>query len=497
MPTNVYLTNNGPRAVDLLLRRVGPSHVFDGHFHQLLNSVNGETSEAKVLSVDRGGDFHAGDAVGVGELQLWVSGIFVAALQVMLDNSTDPFKDAIHWSWRVPTTAEGRWDDSHDPLNVKYSTPAGDVSFTVQGRGTIGFDDIYLTLDHKLKGYTSFAAERDPQHSRLVSFATTQAGDAMIATAPMVAGGPPIACWQTKAISVDRGRRLVGSASVLVGLDGQRPTYAAAQTEREEVWLATDQGVVSYIALDLPSGAATSALSFSNIWLNGSQAVVDVFATATVSGAQRLYHRVLALAPLAWVGDWTDWDKVVVPPSYTASRDYRYLFSASPGGIIRGAGIYYTYASWGSTSWSSWSGLDPLPNGATAAALQAFAWYTDDKPQKEVGLLCTATDGRVYFFTFDTPPPKWTLAGAGIRGGVEVGAETNSSPLAARGETSLVEGFVWVKEHTIDLKRELPDTRTVGPFAIVNPYKRATDGGATVLRQSDDGLGPTSVSTGL
>src|SRR5689334_9987425 len=98
MPTNVYLTNNGNRMVDLVLKLVGPSHVFDEHFHQLLPSVNAKLT-AKVLSVDRGGDFHAGDAVGVGELQLWVSGVFVAALQVMLDNSTDPFKDAIHWSW--------------------------------------------------------------------------------------------------------------------------------------------------------------------------------------------------------------------------------------------------------------------------------------------------------------------------------------------------------------------------------------------------------------
>jgi hypothetical protein len=495
MPTNVYLTTSANTPVDLVLRTIGPDHGLDDHYHLLTQQVPSSATDVKVMSVDRGGHLHAGDAVDVGELQLWVAGVFVAALQVMLDNQQNPIMDTIHWSWRVPTPTECRWDSSYDALPIEYGTSAADVHFTVQGRKTVGFDDIYLNLRAQVKGYSSLAADRHRQASSVLAFATLMDGTGMVAGAPMLDEGPAAPIWKPMEARAEGTARFVGSASVLTSFTTST-AYIAALTDHDQVWIGTTQGkTVASLTLKPPTGVV-KALAFSNIW-QAPQLAVDVFATAETSdGKRRLYHRLLGLEPFRFHSDWDDWDATVALPAYCPSSDYRYLFMASPGGIIRGAGVYYTYAAWGSTSWSSWTGLEGLPNGAVTSALTAFPWYSDDKPQAQVGVICTATDRTVYFFTFDQSPPKWTKGASGVTGPVAVAASTNSSPMAAHGPTSMLGGFNWIKEHAFSLTEVVPDSRAFGNVALVVPFKVPGATHAALVRESDNGFWPTAVGVG-
>ncbi len=149
MPTNVYLTTSttaGP--VDLKLVPLGPTTVYDDHFHLDVASVGRIKQDVFVMSVDRGGHLHAGDAVGVVELQLSIAGVFETALQIMLNNRSNPVRDDLYWTWRAPTaTGDGQWTEEHVEESFRYDAPPGYVSLTARGQKTLGFDDIYVKLE--------------------------------------------------------------------------------------------------------------------------------------------------------------------------------------------------------------------------------------------------------------------------------------------------------------------------------------------------------------
>lgn len=144
MPTYVYLTTQAPGEVSLSLVNTGPDTAFWGDFKLERTSVPANSNETRVMQVDRNpGVF---DHTTVAELRLSIGGRFIIALEVMLSSGTSPIKSAIWWGWRAATRETGRFETDHNPHVASVSVGGWNYTFTVQGRGTVGFDDIYITL---------------------------------------------------------------------------------------------------------------------------------------------------------------------------------------------------------------------------------------------------------------------------------------------------------------------------------------------------------------
>jgi hypothetical protein len=494
VPTNVFLTTTTNAEVDLVFVYLGPSDAYRDHFHQKQTWAPPDASGVHVMSIDRGGDVHVGDATGIGELQLWVAGVFTGALQVMLDNRTMPVKNAIYWNWRVPTVAEGRWTTSHEAHAISYASDAATVTLSVQGQGTIGFDDIHVTLFAEVASFTSLAAVRDEQRGRLVAFATDTRGCGTVATAPLVPPGPAEIAW-TPSTAVSDGT-LAGDAAVLTGWTFSVPGWIAARTQDGGLWIRDVDGTgATTVPLDAP--ATVVAVTFSDLWEQAKGIpAADVFLTAGAPGSLRLYHRVLLLAPVVELrGRWQDWGAVLAPPGYTTSLTRRYLFAAQPGGILSSAAIQCCTASLWAADWGMWHGTWALPRGVTPVAVTASTRWFDGKPQEPAAAIFTGDDGSVNWLSLDVVIPGWRRAASGFRGPVLATPASNVCQVLGRGPGGLTPGQIWPKESIMEFSRPDPGSAAVRAFAPVNPYVPAAIVKAprfAVVLQSDVACAPAS-----
>lgn len=494
MGSNVYLTGEASASIDLQVVHVGPRPEFNGHFHLQTDSVAADAKNVEVMRIDRGGDYHVGDAVGISELQFWIAGVFVGALQVMLDNSTDPFKDAMHWSWRTPAAAgEGRWTEKRATRMTSYRTDAADVQITIGERAAF-FDDLHVTVKAGVAGYRAVTAIRDPRRTRLLAFALDASGVGVAAQAQMCPESEsPAPAWQHRIMRAAQDAKLVGEPTILRSIDATAPAYLTARTGGGGLWLAdVDSGAQWQVPITV-GRAPLSSLLVGAMWAQSDKWLADVFATAGPGGQLALYHNVLRLSspPQLLRTDWDDWKSVLLRPSYAVGESQQYLFALTPT-TLGGQGIYYCSASWGGR-FGMWHSLPSLPGSARATALTAFTWTNGEEPQDPAALVCVANDGRAYAWV-PAFPNEWKDLGRGpYSGAVDIGVLSSKSPLVARSTTGLIGGYGTIKEAAFWLGRPIPDSRPFGPFATLSTRRKYSDQhelDTVLVLQSDNGRGP-------
>lgn len=497
MGTYVYLTTATSADVDLQVVHVGPETEFDDHYHLSTQRVGPTEKDKQVMEIDRGGDIHFGDAVGVSELQLWISGVFVGALQVMLDNSTTPVKDAMNWTWRTPqATGDGYWTEARVSQNASYQTDAAQVEIQIREQATGFFDDLYVTVKATVTGYRAVAAIRDPRRKRALAFALDTSGAGVFAQAPLLpAQTPSQPAWQSSVIQANQGAKLVGDPTILRSLTTTAPTYLTARTDTACLWLTDADSRDQWQLPIAVGGAPLSSLTVGAMWQDGAVWFADVFATAGASGQSMLYHNVLRLSnpPKFVQSAWDNWKTVLLPPSYAIGETEQYLFALMPA-TLGGQGIYYCSASLPKGGFGMWHALPALPKSATALALAAFTWHHTDMPQDPAALVCAASDNKVYGWA-RALPNQWEDAGGQLLGPVQGGVESNVSPLVARSSTGLVAGYGIVKEVVFNISNPVPNSAGFKAVAILysceNP--NASSPSRVLVVQRADGRGPLAV----
>jgi hypothetical protein len=69
---------------------------------------------------------------------------YLASLQVLVRGHG--LGSMIWWRWRTAAAMNGEWVTDHDPHDVICPQAQTRYAFTVQGVGTVGYDDINVTL---------------------------------------------------------------------------------------------------------------------------------------------------------------------------------------------------------------------------------------------------------------------------------------------------------------------------------------------------------------
>lgn len=146
MPTYVYMSANTQSDVAIQLHNTGPNDEDWNRFKDVRASVPRTSTHQRVMTVDRTAS--GGDHTIIAELRFYIDGVFIIALEVML--TAGNFTNEIYWSWRTATKTTGRFVTDHDPHTTTVPIGGWTYTFTVKGKGTIGFDDIYVSLQSTL-----------------------------------------------------------------------------------------------------------------------------------------------------------------------------------------------------------------------------------------------------------------------------------------------------------------------------------------------------------
>lgn len=448
MPTNVYLSCATQAAVGLALAPTGPTDDFTDRFHLKTGTAAPAANDLFVLEIDRGGGIHFGDAVEQVELRLSLGARFVGAFVFLIDSDGEPIKNTLHWSWRTPLPAIGRFVNDYSTQSISYETPEATLTLTITGRSTVGFDDVYLTVTSVPVTISRLVAVRDPAGQRIVAFAVTSRGDAIIQTSPTEEASPQ---WQRITPPSGPAARLTGEIAISVGLGSGTPAPTLLSlTQPGNLWIAS-LGLPTATQLPLglidqvPIGMATS-----EIRVEENAPTIELFLIVKAASGARLLRRVLGLTPKPhfMAATWDDWGAVNgVRPSYTPGSPYRYIFVSSTSTLGNQA-VYYVYAAADGTSWSTWKGLAKLPGGAAPASLTAFAWYSDPGHPKNVAIVVVGDDRAIYHLPDHDFNGQWGVSASRLADGpIVAGQGTNETPLTVSSLGNLATAGYWIKEN--------------------------------------------------
>lgn len=487
MPTNVYLTSDCFAEVKLEFMLSGPSTDFSGNFHLLEKTVPAKTtSSRKVMSVDRDG-WYAGDVVTMGELRISVGGQFVGALQVMLTSLHIPIKNTIWWSARTPGAATTWFTSDHEPHSFAFSSALGSFSFTFQGVGTVGFDDIEVKITAVARTLTALTACGDPVRRLLAGLTVDNQGAATIWTSPMQS--PP--AWSP--VPVPAPVALSARAALSVGYTSDcPPTQALMVTSDQRLAVATAQP--SPAVTLLPLGLSGTVLSITASDLQGGpSAWCDVF-VVTREGDQprRLFRRTLTIGrTVSFDGGWDDWGNVASDTvSYAPGRS-RYLFTVVDT-LVGARRVYYSFASPRSRSWSLWRGMAALPDNALPSNVVGVTWCDNDVPSW-VGVVVTAASGALYYDYEDNfQVGRWRKGQVSGVIGPAVSSPLGTHPFVlvrTQPGPALSAARFWVKENDLRYFEPVSDSADAQLFglaanvdAIDTAYALVQKAGAAVFR---------------
>jgi hypothetical protein len=478
MPTNVYLTSDCFADLALKFMLSGPTDDYNDCYHLLETTVPARTtSSIKVMSVDRGGGLHPGDAITMGELRISVGAQFVGALQVLLTNYNEPVKNTIWWSARTPTAKTTWFTSDHSPQAYTFDTPQGTFGLSFQGVGTVGFDDIELKITAVARTYTALATGSDPVRRQIMALTVDDRGAGTLWTA----GSQDPPAW--KSTPIPSPVRLDGKAAVAVGYTSDAPApRALVLTTDQRLCVSGAQGEPVFLPLE----SADASLSLTVSEAQGSDGGrCDVF---VVTRDRRLRRRTLVLAKekVSFEGGWDDWGSVAADTvSYAPGSPYRYLFTvAKPA--IGARGVYYCYADSQGQSWSKWYALPSLPNGAEPSSAVGVTWCDGTTP-RAVGVVATGSDGMLYYTADNSFGSAWNRADIESVTGPAATDPLGGHPsvlVRARSGAPLSASKFWVKENQMESFATIDKTTDAGLFGVVvggAPYALVQKTGTTVL----------------
>jgi hypothetical protein len=139
--TYVYATTSTDVPVNLALQKLGPVDL-NAKLDQ--TQLPASASKVRILEIPRLLDPYLYDLDIPLALARPNDAEYLVSLQILLRGHGPG--SMIWWRWRRAAAEVGEWVTDHDPHTVNCADPTNRYAFTIQGVGTIGYDDIDITL---------------------------------------------------------------------------------------------------------------------------------------------------------------------------------------------------------------------------------------------------------------------------------------------------------------------------------------------------------------